>query len=556
MDAETSQLKLQSAIGEDLKFTKTLTSAVTTAWGVEWDEEFIARDLWQNFFDANRQDLAKVEVRVDGSTVIISAPVPMQLERLFYLGSEKGAEDIGQYGEGFKVAAVCLLRDHDIEPVMQSGNEVFAVRIGMVTVAGSQMHPLVYDFFSTITPYAGTRLILRGCGAKLIKELQTGLSHFFYEGNPLLGEKLWEYDSGKFSLYRSTTGHGHVFYRRLKRGVIPDIPVVLVIDKQYELIEKKTRQDRDRKAFGDELMKLLYGVFARHGLRYSRTGQRAVVEAARACWLQGHPLLSSIAATAYYSSWQPSMCAEVFGNGFYACVHTREAMQALQYETVEKQWQKEGRKPLPAYFKAFGVLNASDHAEEIKRRALEEQKKRHQRPPTTGERGGLDLLSEIIRSLAPNLFATLQQYRAVYSVAETEVLLGELKEHREYRSTQVFLSSQLFVRDFAEALAIFLHEHSHIFGYDGSRALTDALTQLIETVVRHRHDLDPFELRWGEVKATVQRERKDSGATSESAKSEDTLRQMNEAQLRELLKRMPDVTLQRALKNTGDNACF
>ena len=37
-----------------------------------------------------------------------------ELDRLFFLGSEKGADDLGQYGEGFKAAAICLLRDHGV----------------------------------------------------------------------------------------------------------------------------------------------------------------------------------------------------------------------------------------------------------------------------------------------------------------------------------------------------------------------------------------------------------------------------------------------------------
>ena len=55
----------------------------------------------------------------------------------------------------------------------------------------------------------------------------------------------------QFAIYRATTPDGHVFHRRLRRGRIPDLPVVLVIEKQFERIEKKTRRDRDRNAFGD-----------------------------------------------------------------------------------------------------------------------------------------------------------------------------------------------------------------------------------------------------------------------------------------------------------------
>ena len=89
---------------------KTLTSSVTTDWRVHWDEDFIARDLLQNFYDANRDQVESIRVLVDGLRVTISAPTGYNLERLFYLGSEKQAGDIGQYGEGFKAAATCLLR--------------------------------------------------------------------------------------------------------------------------------------------------------------------------------------------------------------------------------------------------------------------------------------------------------------------------------------------------------------------------------------------------------------------------------------------------------------
>lgn len=94
------------------------TSAVTTAWGVKWDEEAIARDLLQNFYDANREELDSVKVAVKGLRVEVSAPARFELERLFYLGSEKDRdENVGQFGEG------CLVRDHEIEPVVISGGK-------------------------------------------------------------------------------------------------------------------------------------------------------------------------------------------------------------------------------------------------------------------------------------------------------------------------------------------------------------------------------------------------------------------------------------------------
>src|SRR5271166_4171013 len=116
-------------VGKNLRFTRTLTSAVTTAWGVDWDEVYIARDLMQNFFDANRGRLSEVRVVANGKDVRITAPSAFNLERLFYLGSEKGEDDIGHYGEGFKVAATCLLRDHCVSVLAASGKDVLRLRI-------------------------------------------------------------------------------------------------------------------------------------------------------------------------------------------------------------------------------------------------------------------------------------------------------------------------------------------------------------------------------------------------------------------------------------------
>src|ERR1700728_3738637 len=112
-----------------LTFVRTVESAVTTAWGVRWNEMQIARDVLQNFYDANRENLQAVAAVLDDRDVRITAPAGFDLERLFYLGSEKTSDDIGQYGEGFKAAATCLLRDHGVTPIGISGPMLVHVRL-------------------------------------------------------------------------------------------------------------------------------------------------------------------------------------------------------------------------------------------------------------------------------------------------------------------------------------------------------------------------------------------------------------------------------------------
>jgi hypothetical protein len=529
--------------GKSFTHVKTLTSAVTTAWGVNWDEVYIARDLMQNFFDANRDRLGDVRVERDGTDVRISAPAPFNLERLFYLGSEKGEDDIGQYGEGFKVAATCLLRDHGVTPVAASGRDVLCLRIAERAVADTELYPVEYDFYRSEEDIPGTLLLLAGCSRKLAKALSEGLNHFFHPDNPLLGPRRWSDYRDDFAVYDATDGKGHVFYRGLKRGEMEDIPVVLVINKKYEAIERKVGKDRDRNAFGDEMMDLFYRHFARYGLNGRSEGQRVVVEAARRCWPRGHPLLSALADAS--CSWPTALAGEVFGDGCYArCSSTKPAEQ-IEIDRLERGWRDAGKQCLPAYFGRFGVLNAKDEMRRAEETALAESKRKGQRAPTTAEMEGVRVLSRALRELAPEVGAVFDKGKTSYTVAQTEALLGQLKSGRSYRSREVFLGADVFVSDFPAALATFLHEHAHIFGHDGSRGFTDALTELLETAVRCRKELDRYEATWVTASEAVRQERQggDRGPGEESV--EEWLAELGEADLRRLVREFPASQLRR-----------
>ena len=127
-------------------FVRTVESAVTTAWGVHWNEMQIARDLLQNFYDANRNDLQAVEVALHDRDVRITGPASFDLDRLFYLGSEKTSDDVGQYGEGFKAAATCLLRDYGVTPIGISGTTLVHVRLASAPVSQTKLRPLCLRF--------------------------------------------------------------------------------------------------------------------------------------------------------------------------------------------------------------------------------------------------------------------------------------------------------------------------------------------------------------------------------------------------------------------------
>lgn len=520
--------------------TETLTSSVTTAWGVDWDEEMIARDLMQNFFDANRDCLDRVIVRSERTSVEVIAPTEYDLKRLFFIGSEKDPAfgDVGQYGEGFKAAATCFLRQGHNAIVAASRSRVLCIRIGEQSVAGTDLYPLVYDFFAVDTLLPGNRLWLLGASKKLGMAMQTALSHFFHERNPLIGSQICCYGSD-FQVYRSTTPHGHMFYRNLKRGEIPDLPLVLVLNKPYANIEKKIAQDRDRKAFGEELRDAFYKVWASKYFNGHTQRIHPVLEASQHLWDagKGHPLLAAIAA----SNWRDDHREKLFGDQFFARSNDSDTAEQLQLRSMETEWLRQGRIALPAYFSKLGALSARRHLNDLKAKAQAEAVGRYQRSPTPAEWDGLNLMDRVLMELAKPIRDQFHN-RTQYSVADTEEILGQLKASRSYGTRSVFFSAQVFVSPFSRALAVYLHEHAHIFGHDGSRGFTDALTELLEVTVKFRKAFDAYEAQWDGVREQVRAERRLDCAASSDAGAR--LQKLDMAALRSLLLRLPPALIE------------
>jgi hypothetical protein len=132
--------------------------------------------------------------------------------------------------------------------------------------------------------------------------------------------------------------------------------------------------------------------------------------------------------------------------------------------------------------------------------------------------------------------------RTLYSVAETDTVLGQLKHDRGYLSREVYLAAQLFAADFPKALVLFLHEHAHLFSEASSRSFPEALLDLLESVVRDRTHLDFYATKWQEARTTVLTER--ANTTHCAA----VLTTKTEEELRALVLKLPPAALQALLE--------
>jgi hypothetical protein len=518
---------------------------------VVWDEHEIARDLLQNFRDANKHRMDQISVHAEGALVVVYGPVSFAIERLFYLGSEKDpdAGDIGRYGEGFKAAATCLIRDHHVEPIFASGKALARVRADGKVVADTKLTPLVYDFWELDRPIEGTRLWLPGCGPKLVSAMLAGLEEFFWPGNRLLGKLVWNAWGREFALYEANGTDGSIFYRGLRRAAIDGVGLVIVIDREVAAIEKLMGKDRDRKAFGTKVREKAYAALARSGLRNQpdEAAVVAILEATRHLWQQGHPLLREIADHCQVRMADKKVEA-IFGPRAFALqrVGFGSLPEALAAETRrrEEEWRKEGWLELPSYFSEFGVRSAVAELQEQANR----ERQRQRRAPTNAEALALDVLRRATLEVAPDIDALFTKLNTRYTVAPNAEMLGEFRRSRAYNSHEIFLDTLVFELDFPEAFATFLHEHAHALGYDGDRAFTDALTAAIATLIRIRGRLDDPERRWAAAREGILAERKklrDEGREDSAT----TVAALDEAGLRRLISRIAPAVVSQALND-------
>ena len=525
-----------------IEWTETLQSSVTTHWGVAWDEEMAARDLMQNFRDANQSDLSRIRTWQEKEAVLISAPAQFNLKRLLFLGSEKGDDDIGEYGEGFKAAALALARDFTVEPIMVCGNGLVRIRISDEPVPDTAMRPLLYDFFRLTPALERSVLVLPRCPAKLATAVVGSLRHFFWDENPAVGGPVAsEKDMDVF--YRRNGSDGLGFYRGLLRCEIPGLPLVFHMKQRFKLIDNHLQRDRDRNAFNERVLPLYYRFLISHA---NLPVLREIIKLLEPQWPHGHPLLGE-AIHRYMNlyGYEPEHAAKLRARRIESVIQPERYFMASSEHWINRTsrdavaerdalYLKQGRIKVPSYFESLGVTSAAYELVAEAKKLDRELLASCQRQPTPAERHGIGTLTDGVARIYPPLLDLVQRRHYEVLIVISDKVLGELRSKRGYSSVTVLLNESLFRGKLSRAMAIILHEFSHVFGGDGGRSFTDALTSVLEAVMDNPAVVARLEQRWEEVRARVAAERAQAADGVDEA-----LQTLSTEELLALAKRLP-----------------
>ena len=515
-----------------VKYLDSQISSVSTKWGVAWNEFQICRDYIQNFYDQNRENVNAIDINIKNDLISITAPKEFDLRELYFLGSQKAGDDstVGSFGEGFKAATVSLIKLGHEYVTSTSGKIACVISIADTVDSGLDIRPLVYNFFE-INPQNGCGLFIKSFNEELKSAFKVGLNQYWYEDNNLVGDLIHKHND--FSFYKSNDEHGHIFYGSIKRASIKNIPLVINIGKKYAQVEKKVKQDRDRNSFDDRITNLLYRIIFRSGLHYTSGASSPVVEyifnKTKSLWRKGtgHPILQAMADNLPYINYYEediSYLSELFGSKFYSQSNYRYSYSASWWEiqpdiaVKDRDFKKEKKIELPAYFTKFGVKSSAQLINEEHERIRVEAENKNTHNLTGKEIIGLKLCLEAIKEIAPQfraLFSDLLDgsystddgrfYNVSFKSVTSEKLLGELKSSQvTYGDKVIYLNKKLFKEDFGEIFSTLLHEMGHLFGRDGDRQFTDLLTIVMCRIINNHKIINEYCNKWQAYQETKQ----------------------------------------------------
>jgi len=491
---------------------------------VRWSRYQILRDLIQNFYDAvGAGDWSRCFSwsRAGDDLTLEVQDTGFSYEWLLHIGaSTKTAAAAGRFagffGEGFKIAALCALRDHGWEISMASRDWELEVTATDLSVDGATLRSLGYRVRKRSFADA-TWLRLRPFGADDEPLLEAALLSFFYPENPLLGARIWADDRTAF-YHRSArpkperfpkTGSGPapgiVFAARQAMGSF-EIPLVVAV-------HDAGARNRDREDFlrMDVVETLCTAV-----RRLPAAAAAVVLEAMRSRWYafparlydfdSVYPVVHALARRVAQDAAVRQRWRAAHPDLLVARRVRRSDVPAANRRKEALAWLRQTGRRVRLVQNGFAALGYPD----LESACELEHGFARAREPEAAEARYLAVLEQLIRASFPRVLPeeglpavrVIDNATAAWRGSSDNLPAADQARTAgggkvRYRQSYIALGRSLLAPEqFAEALATYLHELAHVHGGDRSAAFSAALTDLIAAVAGVPEALLDARQRW------------------------------------------------------------
>lgn len=503
--------------------SKIIPLNIVFTYPVHWDSFQILRDYIQNFYDSVPVDQWAKRFQYefsDGTLTMRVEDSSFSYEWLLHIGAstKTNSEEkhAGYFGEGFKIASLCALRDKHWEIKMSSGNWSINVICTDQTIDGQNVKMLAYNLTESETSIPKSELILQGVSIADFNIFKTALKSFYHPENELLGEKIWENCDGAVYTrskeqydnklpYNYNYGRkGIVFCGYQLRGSNPFDLVVCLHDFE--------QNDRER----DSLLDMeVVTVFKRMSALLPAQASFKIVEKMRRVWISNStdrfdfeswtPVLRRLLYNILYSSEYCKKFKDKYPNLLY--LYPTLSKIQMNWRQEARSWYKKVHDKYILVGEPFSLLGYSSLEDECRRNGgLVKDDDIH----TEIEKNCFSILEDTCKKLFADFFIAdpwpshkiITNPKATYHGMAT-VCKNKRKQFNKMhlciknKIDCVYLKRSIIEADkFYDGLSTYVHEMSHMFGGDASENFSLGLTLAMEILLQNTAIIESAHQKW------------------------------------------------------------
>jgi hypothetical protein len=500
---------------------------------VQWSRYKVMRDFIQNFFDAvgpqNWKDRFSYR-REENTLLLIGYEVSFSYDWLIHIGASTKRNSneeyyAGYFGEGFKIASLCALRDYQWHIEMKSKDWALEVITTDINVDQQSLKSLAYRVWRKHTEERDSVLTISPIDDEEMEIFRCAMLSFFYKGNPLLGKEIWS-DGPVAVYYRSDTSKPDNYpytYQYSGNGIIfagfqalGSLPYNLV----FAIHNYRTR-DRERNNFYRmDVIGLVNSISA----SLSPEAAYQILVVLKDEWYDypekkydfdtWYAIVRQLASIIGSSSEHKEKWRKQYPNLLVARKIEKKDIPSRNKRSQAKIWLEN---QLTKYRLVQEGFLALDYPE------LEELCEKHggftlTRAPTELERRYIKIIEQTVEVLYSQFIYNkeippcyvIKSDRSVWQgmancIKLKEAVKTESGYKMNYRLPYVAMKHYLFKKGlFGTAMSTYLHELSHSFGGHKSKHFIRALSDILEVSLVHASLLTKFEVLWDKVEEEVE----------------------------------------------------
>ena len=497
---------------------------IVKTYPVSWTRYKVFRDFIQNFYDsvgykkwyesfhheyANHQ----ITMWIDNIT--------FSYEWLLHIGASTKTNSpnnyAGYFGEGFKIASLCALRDFHFQIVMESGTWKLTVKFVDKIIDDQSVEMMTYSIEENEEDLGKSRLTINQCSALDYDIFNTVLLSFYYPENPMIGELIWEGKKGIVHLrskepiannlpYVSEYGRkGAIFCGYQMLGTNPFNLVVCLHNYNVHDRERSTLYRHQVIDVFEDVAKLVDANCACIMLEKMRRYWNSYPK----CKYDIHSWSQTIDILVKKVSDDEDIkkkFTEKYKN--IVCLDRVRGIKAQNERHTALQWIRSHEKGSYIFakstFEKLGYIRLEDLCRQ-KGGFVEDGDIKNEI-----EKNCFEILYALVGAIYDGFFILddkpcfklITNNSSIYHGMASIVKLNRYKETRyhmtvRYKIINIYIKKSALIREnFYDVLSTFIHELCHMFGSDASQAFSLALTEAMSIMLKNSSVIEAVHQAW------------------------------------------------------------